>query len=179
MQVYLFLAERSQGASQSDSFSQLRIFLSPKISSWRSVLPTSSKAKANALAWLQVWHQGWGLGVGVELLVCCKEPWGVGEGGLYLESFISTELMRALSPKFSLFQEQVEADNFLSSLNDEEKTSHGLIWLACCEVMSPVQHPSLLDWDDLMSGNASRRSEKHTAGPANNSPRTCWVCQTV
>lgn len=93
---------------------------------------------------------GWGLGVGglgvgVELLVCCKEPWGVGEGGLYLESFISTELMRALSPKFSLFQEQVEADNFLSSLNDEEKTSHGLIWLACCEVMSPVQHPSLLD----------------------------------
>lgn len=68
--------------------------------------------------------------------------------------------MRALSPKFSLFQEQVEADNFFSSLNDEGKTSHGLIWLACCEVMSPVQHPSLRDWDDLMSGNASGRSEK-------------------
>lgn len=76
-----------------------------------------------------------------------------------------------LSPKFSLFYEQVEADSFLSSLNDEEKTSHSLIWLACCEVMSPVQHPSLLDWDDLTSGNASGKSEKRTAGPRQQFPQ--------
>lgn len=65
----------------------------------------------------------------------------------------------------------MEADGFLSSLNDEEKASPSLVRLACCEVTSPVQHPSLLGWDDLMSGNASGKSEKHTAGPCQQSPQ--------